>query len=357
VCTAAVEATNAGTRPDRPAPGGDERQGFITRRPKTIALAGAAVGAAPGPARGGRHLAPRSPLPTTGPTPAAAQSSEAHSNRRPQRCRPRPAATRPQHASGAPAPPRPRHAAAPRCASPRSRRAPATPSRACAATPRLSGAPPCTVLCTVAAPVLQRQHLLLLPLTSHPSPSNPPPQLVLQRPRLVAHLVPRHQGRRQAGRGGRARGARQPLRAPAGAVGRAGIPHAVGAGAAGGGRGCRDRHSPAPRPSLCRMHVPREPQPSRPFRPPHLFPQSYEVVDFEAGKRLVLSGVSEHHTQLDTFAFMVDRHDPGMTVRRGPGKAGRAAAPPGCGWGRRLTGRRALPPPPGARLMARRPAG
>jgi hypothetical protein len=46
---------------------------------------------------------------------------------------------------------------------------------------------------------------------------------------------------------------------------------------------------------------------------------SYEVVDFEPGKRLVLSGISEYHTETSQFLFMPDRTDPGMTVGGGWG--------------------------------------
>lgn len=42
----------------------------------------------------------------------------------------------------------------------------------------------------------------------------------------------------------------------------------------------------------------------------------YQIIDFEPGKKLVLSGLSEHHTQVDQFIFMPDKHDPDMTVVR-----------------------------------------
>jgi hypothetical protein len=45
-------------------------------------------------------------------------------------------------------------------------------------------------------------------------------------------------------------------------------------------------------------------------------PMSYEVVELQPGKRLVLSGLSEHHTQMDSFFFMTDRHDSGFTAVR-----------------------------------------
>jgi hypothetical protein len=35
----------------------------------------------------------------------------------------------------------------------------------------------------------------------------------------------------------------------------------------------------------------------------------YEVLEMEPGKKLVLSGISEYHTQMDQFFFMADRHD------------------------------------------------
>ncbi|KAF8056471.1 dnaJ [Scenedesmus sp. PABB004] len=46
------------------------------------------------------------------------------------------------------------------------------------------------------------------------------------------------------------------------------------------------------------------------------FPMSYEVLEVEPGKRLVLSGLSEHHTQMDQFFFMQDRHDAGFCAVR-----------------------------------------
>jgi hypothetical protein len=77
----------------------------------------------------------------------------------------------------------------------------------------------------------------------------------------------------------------------------------------------------------------------------------YELVDHEPGKRLVLSGVSEHHTQLDTFAFMPDRNDPNMTVRPRPRQGrplGLAALAGGCpnaaGQGALVTFARISPP-------------
>uniref|UniRef100_A0A383VCQ7 J domain-containing protein n=1 Tax=Tetradesmus obliquus TaxID=3088 RepID=A0A383VCQ7_TETOB len=45
-------------------------------------------------------------------------------------------------------------------------------------------------------------------------------------------------------------------------------------------------------------------------------PMTYEVVEVEPGKRLVLSGLSEHHTQMDQFFFMADRHDPNFCCVR-----------------------------------------
>lgn len=42
----------------------------------------------------------------------------------------------------------------------------------------------------------------------------------------------------------------------------------------------------------------------------------YEVLEYEPNKRLVLSGLSEYHTQLDQFAFMPDRHDSKHTCVR-----------------------------------------
>jgi hypothetical protein len=40
------------------------------------------------------------------------------------------------------------------------------------------------------------------------------------------------------------------------------------------------------------------------------------VLEYEPSKRLVLSGLSEYHTQLDQFAFMPDRHDSKHTCVR-----------------------------------------
>jgi hypothetical protein len=42
----------------------------------------------------------------------------------------------------------------------------------------------------------------------------------------------------------------------------------------------------------------------------------YEVLEMDPGKRLVLSGLSEHHTQMDQFFFMADRHDPSFCAVR-----------------------------------------
>jgi hypothetical protein len=70
----------------------------------------------------------------------------------------------------------------------------------------------------------------------------------------------------------------------------------------------------------------------RPARSISCFP-SYEVLEFEPGKKLVLSGLSEHHTQLDQFIFMPDKSMTGMTVRGGVGR-GLAVA----GLGRGATG-------------------
>lgn len=39
------------------------------------------------------------------------------------------------------------------------------------------------------------------------------------------------------------------------------------------------------------------------------------MLELEPGKRLVLSGLSDVHTQVDDFVFMPDVHDPDMTVR------------------------------------------
>lgn len=42
---------------------------------------------------------------------------------------------------------------------------------------------------------------------------------------------------------------------------------------------------------------------------------SYQVLEFEPGRKLVLSGLSEHHATVDQFVFMPDNADAGMTVR------------------------------------------
>jgi hypothetical protein len=39
------------------------------------------------------------------------------------------------------------------------------------------------------------------------------------------------------------------------------------------------------------------------------------VVELEPGKKLALSGLSDHFTSVDQFIFMPDVHDPNMTVR------------------------------------------
>ncbi|GBF91196.1 hypothetical protein Rsub_04865 [Raphidocelis subcapitata] len=49
---------------------------------------------------------------------------------------------------------------------------------------------------------------------------------------------------------------------------------------------------------------------------PLAFPMTYEVLDYEPGRRLVLSGLSPHHTQLDRYVFMADSAMAGMTVVR-----------------------------------------
>ncbi|KAI8471597.1 MAG: hypothetical protein J3K34DRAFT_520416 [Monoraphidium minutum] len=46
------------------------------------------------------------------------------------------------------------------------------------------------------------------------------------------------------------------------------------------------------------------------------YPMLYEVLEFTPGRKLVLSGVSEHHTELSQFVFMPDRTDPRMTIVR-----------------------------------------
>jgi hypothetical protein len=45
-------------------------------------------------------------------------------------------------------------------------------------------------------------------------------------------------------------------------------------------------------------------------------PMQYEILEISPGKRLVLSGLSEHHTQMDQFFFMADRHDPSFCCVR-----------------------------------------
>jgi hypothetical protein len=75
---------------------------------------------------------------------------------------------------------------------------------------------------------------------------------------------------------------------------------------------------PPPRSTLATpTHGPPPPSPTT--------PRSYEVLEFEPGKKLVLSGLSEHHTQLDQFIFMPDKSTSGMTVGFGGGR--------GWGWG------------------------
>lgn len=46
------------------------------------------------------------------------------------------------------------------------------------------------------------------------------------------------------------------------------------------------------------------------------FPMNYEVLQYEPGKTLVVTGVSDHHTQVDNFFFMQDRNDANFTVVR-----------------------------------------
>jgi len=43
------------------------------------------------------------------------------------------------------------------------------------------------------------------------------------------------------------------------------------------------------------------------------------VLDYDPGKKLVLSGLSEYHTQLDQWIFMGDNQNPNMTVGWGGG--------------------------------------
>lgn len=68
----------------------------------------------------------------------------------------------------------------------------------------------------------------------------------------------------------------------------------------------------ARKPTHSCAHPPTHPPTNPPTCPPIC---RYEVLEFEPGKKLVLSGLSEHHTQVDRFIFMPDRHDANMTVR------------------------------------------
>eukprot|EP00877_Chromochloris_zofingiensis_P006933 jgi/Chrzof1/2493/Cz11g17180.t1 len=46
------------------------------------------------------------------------------------------------------------------------------------------------------------------------------------------------------------------------------------------------------------------------------FHMRYEILEYDPGRKLVVSGISEYHTQMDQFFFMEDRHDARFTVIR-----------------------------------------